>query len=122
MLGKTDDSLRTTYVYADSNGEENVEITLTKDGGKYYYKYKTSKGTFPVNYNSLGAEFVPVSKNIIINMLSEVRATADDKSNIKLKIVNKTDKLVEVDISGDDTANPRVVVDGDGNNISVNKK
>lgn len=122
MLGKADDSLRTTYVYADSNSEENVEMTLTQDGDKYYYKYKTSKGTFPANYAGLGAEFVPTSKNIVLNILSENRVTANDNSDIKLKIINKTDKLAEVNISGDDSADPRVVVDGDGSNISVNKK
>lgn len=122
MLGKADDSLRTTYVYADSNSEENVEIILTQEGDKYYYKYKTSKGTLPANYNDLGAEFIPVSKNIILNILSEARVTANDKSNIKLKIVNKTNKLVEVNISGDDATNPRVKIDGDGKNVSINQK
>jgi len=122
MLGKADDSLRTTYVYADSNSEENVEMTLTQDGDKYYYKYKTSKGSFPANYDGLGAEFVTSSKNIVINVLSEARVTSNDKSNIKLKLVNKTDKLAEVNISGDDAANPRVKIDGDGSNISVNQK
>lgn len=122
MIGKSNDSLRTTYVYADSNTVENVEMTLTQDGNKYYYKYKTSKGTFPAEYNGLGAEFVPVSKNIIISLISEARVGDNDKSNINLKIINKTDKLVEVNISGDDTINPRVKIDGDGNNISVNQK
>lgn len=122
MLGKADDSLRTTYVYADSNSEENVEMILTQDGNKYYYKYKTSKGSFPANYDVVGAEFIPTSKNIVIDILSGARINSDDKSSIKLKIVNKTDKLTEVNISGEDSGNPRVTVDGDGNNISVNQK
>ena len=71
MIGKTDDYLRTTYIYADNNSEEKVEMILTQDGDKYYYKYKTSKGTFPVNYDGLGAEFVPKSGNIVLNILSE---------------------------------------------------
>ncbi len=122
MLGKANDKLRTTYVYADSDSEEKVEMTLTQDGDKYYYKYKTSKGTFPANYDSLGAEFVPASKNIFLDILSETRVNANDNSAIKLKIVNKTDKLLEVNISSDDSNNPRVTVDGDESNISVNKK
>ncbi|MVX62575.1 pilus assembly protein PilO [Clostridium chromiireducens] len=122
MLGKANDSLRTSYVYADSNAEENVEMILTQDGNKYYYKYKTSKGTFPANYDGLGAEFVPLSKNIVLNISSKNREDANDNSEIKLKIINKTDKLAEVNISGDDSIDPRVVIDGDGSNISVNKK
>jgi len=122
MLGRANDKLRTTYVYADSDSEENVEIILTQDGEKYYYKYKTSKGTFPANYNDLGAEFVPASKDIVLEMISIKRLTANDNSAIKLKLVNKTDKVLEVNISGDDLNNPRVTIDSDGNNISVNKK
>lgn len=122
MMGKTNDDLRTTYVYADSNSEEQAEIVFTQDGDKYYYKYKTSKGTYPANYEGLGAEFTPTSKNIVLNVSSENRITSNDKSELKLKITNKTDKLVNVDINGDDTADPRVTVDGDGSNISVNQK
>lgn len=122
MLGKTNDDLRTTYVYADSNATENAEIILTQEGDKYYYKYKTSKGTFPANYDSHGAEFIPTSDNIVLNVLSENRITSNDKSELKLKIINQTDKLVKVDISGDDSADPRVKVEGDGNKVSVNQK
>lgn len=122
MIGKANDDLRTTYAYADNNGKEDVEMILTQDGDKYYYKYKTSKGSFPANYNGLGAEFVPKSENIVLNVLSESRVNANDNSGVRLKIVNKTDKLVNVDISGEDKTNPRVVVDGDGSNINVNQK
>ncbi|EHJ01422.1 type IV pilus assembly protein PilO [Clostridium sp. DL-VIII] len=122
MMGKTNDDLRTTYVYADSNSEEQAEIVFTQNGDKYYYKYKTSKGTYPANYEGLGAEFTTTSKNIVLNISSENRITSNDKSELKLKIINKTDKLVNVDISGDDSADPRVTVEGDGSNISVNQK
>jgi hypothetical protein len=122
MVGKANDSLGTTYVYADSNTEEYVEMILNQEGDKYYYKYKTSKGTYPANYDGLGEEFIPVSKNIVLDVLSENRATTSDNSEMKLKIINNTDRLADVNISGDDINNPRVVIDGDGNKISVNKK
>lgn len=121
MIGKANDELRTTYAYADSNSEEKVEMILTQDGDKYYYKYKTSKGTFPTNYDGLGAEFVPASKNIVLDMLSESKVNANDNAAINLKIINKTDKLVNVNISGDDFVSPRVIVDADSSNVSVNK-
>lgn len=122
MIGKAKDDLRTTYVYADSNSEEKVEMIFTQDGDKYYYKYKTSKGTFPANYDGLGAEFVPTSKNIVLDILSRSRLDANDNSAIRLTIINKTDKLLNVNIGGDDSNNPRVKVEGDLSNISVNNK
>lgn len=121
IIGKAKDSLRTTYVYADSNSQEQAEMIFTQDGDKYYYKYKTSKGTFPANYDGIGEEFIPTSKDIILNILSESRVDANDNSGIRLKIVNKTDKSVDVSVIGDDSTNPRVVVDWDGSNVSVNK-
>lgn len=122
MVGKMNDFLRTTYVYGDNNGEENVEITLTQDKDKYYYRYKTSKAMYPSNNNGAGVEFVPASKNIVFYVLSEKRTGSNDKSELKLKITNKTDKLVNVDITGDDKIDPRVTVEGDGKNINVNQK
>lgn len=122
ILGKANDPMRTSYVYGKSNSEEKVEMVLTEEGGKYYCKYKTSKLTFPAKYDGPGMEFVPVSKNIVINILSETRQGSDDKASVKLQLVNKTDKLVEVNTIGDDAANPRVKIDGDGSNISVNQK
>lgn len=120
MVGKVNDFLRTTYVYGDNNAEETVEIILTQDKDKYYYKYKTSKGMYPTN--NKGAEFVPAAKNIVFNVLSEKRTGSNDKSELKLKITNKTDKLVNVDITGEDKIDPRVTVEGDGKNINVNQK
>lgn len=121
VLGKANDKLRTTYVYADSDSEEKVEMFLTQDGDKYYYKYKTSKGTFPANYDSLGVEFAPASKNIVLDILSEGRVPGNDNSGINIKIINKTDKPVALNIIGDDFANPRVKVDPNSSNVSVNK-
>lgn len=120
IIGKSKDDLRTTYVYGDSNSEEQAEMIFTQDGDKYYYKYKTSKESFPANYDGNGEEFIPMSKDIVLGIMSESRAIANDNSAIRLKIVNKTDRTIDVNINGDDAANPRVTIDGDSN-VKVNK-
>lgn len=120
IMGKADDTLRTTYAYGDGNNVENAEIILTQKDNKYYYKYKTKNDKIPTNYSDPGNEFVPNSENIVLNVSSESRVTSNDKSGLKLKIVNNTDKLVKVNISGDDATDPRVSIDGDSTNISVN--
>lgn len=120
MIGKAKDDLRTTYVYGDSNSEEKAEMIFTQDGDKYYYKYKTSKGTFPANYDGPGEEFIPMSKDIVLGIMSESRVNANDNSAIRLNIINKTDKTVDVNINGDDSANPRVTIDGNSDNVKVN--
>lgn len=120
MIGKANDMLTTTYAYGDGNNEQSAEMILTKKDDKYYYKYKTNLDKIPTNYNDLGNEFVPNSENIVLNVLSESRVTSNDKSGLKLKIINDTDKLVKVIKSGDDVKDPRVSIDGDSKNISVN--
>lgn len=122
MVGKTNDSSRISYVYADSNKEEQVEFTLTKKDNRYYYKYRTSNEGYPVDQNELGVEFIPSSENITIQVLSENRVNLDDKSGIKLKLINNTDKLINVEISDDPSENPRVKVAGEGNKINVSQK
>lgn len=122
MMGRADDVLRTTYVYGDGNNEQQAEIILTQKDGKYYYKYKTLTGKMPEAYNGLGNEFEPSGENIAINVLSESRVNSDDKSGVKIKIVNNTDKLVNVNISGEDASDPRVAIEGESKNVSINKK
>lgn len=122
IMGRGNDTLRTSYVYGDGNSDQQAEIILTQKDGKYYYKYKTPMGKIPSDYNGLGSEFIPSGENISIDISSESRVNSNDKSGIKLNVVNNTDKLVNVDISGDDSADPRVAIDGDSTNVSVNKK
>ncbi|HCW52358.1 MAG TPA: pilus assembly protein PilO [Clostridium sp.] len=123
IIGKANDSTRTTYVYADSNKTEEVELVLTQEGDKYYYKYKTSKGTYPKDFNGKGVEFIPaLSTSINVDVFSESRTDSDDEAGVKLKITNNTDMLVNVNIIGDDTTNPRITVDGDSSKVSVNQK
>lgn len=122
MMGKADDELRTTYAYGDGNDEQNAEIVFTQVDDKYYYKYKTSNDKIPENYNDLGNEFIANSDNIVLNIMSESRSNSDDKSGLKLKIINNTNKLVMVDLSGDDPNDPRVSIDGDSKNITINQK
>ncbi|MGG7153527.1 pilus assembly protein PilO, partial [Clostridium neonatale] len=121
-IGKADDKLKSTYIYADNNSVEEVEIELTKENNKYYYKYKTNKESYPVEYGVNKVEFNPLSKNINISVLSENRVNQEDKSGMKLKVINNTDKLVNVNISDDDSNNKRVVVEGDSSKVSVNQK
>lgn len=122
MMGKADDELRTTYAYGDGNDEQKAEIVFTQVDDKYYYKYKTSNDKIPESYNEVGNEFIPNSENIVLNIMSESRSDSDDKSGLKLKIINNTNKLVMVDVSGDDANDPRVSIDGDSKKITINQK
>lgn len=117
IIGKT--NKEDSYINIVKNNVEKAEIELKKIDGKYYYKYYNSSTYYPTDYNSNGIEFSPTSDNILIKINSENRVNADDKSGLQLNIVNGTDKIVKVKISGDDKTNPRVTVTGDSSKVNV---
>lgn len=121
MLGRANDSARNTYVYADSNSNENVEIYLTKKDDKYFYKYKTSKGTYPMQFTGEGLEFKPGSGSIGLKVYSNRKTADSDKAGANIKIVNNTDKVVNVSVENDDSASPRVNITGEGSSVDVKK-
>jgi type IV pilus assembly protein PilO len=121
MLGRANDSARDTYVYGDSNSVENVEIYLTKKDDKYYYKYKASKGTYPMQFSGEGIDFKPGSGSIGLKIYSNRRTADSDKAGANIKIVNNTDKVVNVSIENDDNTAPRVNITGEGSSVDVKR-
>ncbi|WP_426349772.1 hypothetical protein ACPWSR_00680 [Alloiococcus sp. CFN-8] len=121
MLGKAKDAAKATYVYDDSEGVIEAEIVFTEKEGAYYYKYKTPQGNYPLKYDGEGIKFVPNSNSIIINVYSSERTGDKDSSAANLKIINKTDKSVLVNVENDPIDTPRLTVTGDGGNVDVKR-
>ncbi|EQB87470.1 type IV pilus assembly protein PilO [Clostridium punense] len=119
ILGRANDTDRQSYVYADSNKVENIEIVLEKEKDKYYFRYKTSRDSYPLNFNDEKIEFNPGLSDVYFNILSSLRLTADDKSGANIKLTNKTDKKIVVIIEGEDATSPRIKIEGEGGNIEV---
>lgn len=117
-MGKAKDDLRETYLTADNNDIEEASITLDEVDGKTYYKYNTSTSYYPSDSKN-GKEFTSNSENIVIEITSEKRDDVDDKSGLKLNVINNTNKKVNVIIKNDDSENPRVEVISKGNNINI---
>lgn len=118
MLGKSKDTMKETYVYADNPGVENVEIYFTQNGDSYYYKYKTGRDSYPKQYNGEGEKFNPSGDSINLEIYSCKRNASSDTSGINLTLYNKTNKQVNILIDGDDTDRPRVSIFKEGN-VSV---
>lgn len=109
ILGKSKDSNRSTYVYGDNNGIEDVKIEFVENSGKYFFKYKTSSNTYPKS-NNIGQEFSPTGDSINLIIYSTKRNSEEDLSGVNLKISNGTTRKVFVKILGDDKERPRVNV------------
>lgn len=121
VIGKADDNGSKSYLSSINNKEENCELILTKEAGKYYYKYKLGNSTYPTNYTGNGLEFTPSGDDINFKIVSSIRNGDDDKGGVKIKIVNKTDKTVKVKVEDDDKSNSRVDIDSEGGSVDIDK-
>ena len=114
VLGKSDDKDKKTYLNNDENSVSNIEMYISGDNGKYYYKYKVEGRSYPTKFEGNGEEFKPNGNDINFEIFSEKRVNKDDKSGANIKIVNSSDKEVNLIINKDDEKSPRVNVTTDG--------
>lgn len=122
MLGQANDETNMSYIYSDNLEVEEVEIVLSEQNGKYYFKYKVDNTSYPLNYSGNGVEFTPVGEKIGLNILSTKRLSDEDKSGVNIKFVNNTNKAVEIIIENEDELRPRVAVNVEGKDVTITKK
>lgn len=114
VLGKSGDKDKKTYLNNDENSVSNIEMYISGDNGKYYYKYKVEGKSYPTKFEGNAEEFKPNGNDINFEIFSEKRVNKDDKSGANIKIVNSSDKEVNLIINKDDEKSPRVNVTTDG--------
>lgn len=120
-LGKAMDLERKSYVYADNPKEEKVEMYITEKNNKYYFKYKTSRNSYPINFKDIGEEFNPKQKDINFKIYSNKRNSDKDKSTVKLEIYNKTSKTVNIFVEDDDANRPRININANSGSVEVKR-
>jgi type IV pilus assembly protein PilO len=118
-IGLFNDTTYNSYVYADNNTVENIEIQFKQEGDKYFYKYKTLLGSYPDNYQ-FWIEFEPSNEFISMNVTSTARTSEEDQSGANISIVNNTDKLFYINVYSDDLVRPRIIVETTENVIIKN--
>lgn len=114
VLGKSGDKDKKTYLNNDENSLSNIEMYISGDNGKYYYKYKVEGKSYPTKFEGNGEEFKPNGNDINFEIFSEKRVNKDDKSGANIKIMNSSDKEVNLIINKDDEKSPRVNVTTEG--------
>jgi|LGOV01.1.fsa_nt_gb type IV pilus assembly protein PilO len=118
-IGLFNDTTYNSYVYADNNTVENIEIQFKQEGDKYFYKYKTLLGSYPDNYQ-FWIEFEPSNEFISMNVTSTARTSEEDQSGANISIINNTDKLFYINVYSDDLVRPRIIVETTENVIIKN--
>lgn len=111
MMGTNNDLLGESFIFADNEGVEDVELRLYKQNDEYKCEYKTKansySGTIP---------FVSGDNQVVLKINSSPRTDAKDKSGVKITLINETDKQLVVKTINEDESKPRVdVVKQEGN-------
>lgn len=117
ILGRTVD--KSSYIYADNEGIENVEFYVTEKAGKYYYKYKTSKEFYPKGFEGDGTPFTFTGDNMLFKVFSRARVSDKDVNGVSIKIYNNTNKSLQVIVEDDDKTRARVNITKAKGDITV---
>lgn len=110
ILGKSGDKAGLSYVYADSNKVEDVELELADKDGKLYCRYKTQLYSYPKNYSNDITDITAEDGVIAMQVVSSPRKNEGDISGVNLKVKNSTSLPLVVKIENDDSKSPRVKI------------
>ncbi len=119
-VGQANDETLESYLYSDKENEE-VEIRLLEEDGKYYFYYSTSEGSYPESV-ATAQVFIPKQEMINVQILSEARVNDTDNTSVTVTIFNETELTVDVQVKNDDVKNPRVSIKTEGNAVNVTQK
>lgn len=117
VIFKNGDKTDETYVYTDNVGNEPVEVVFENEGTNYFYRYKTSKFSYPVKYTDRIA-FTP-GKFIDLKVYVESRTDEADKNGVNATLINKTELPLKVQVVGDEVSRPRFNVVSQTGNVSI---
>lgn len=117
VMYKNGDKTNETYVYTDNSGSEPIELVFENEGTNYFYRYKTSKASYPETYTER-VPFVP-GKAIDLKVYVEARTDNNDKNGVTATLINRTDLPLKVEVVGDDTTLPRFKVGSQTGNIAI---
>lgn len=115
IFGKSNDSSKESYLSAADNKKTEAVITFTGEDGAY-------TATYQIGDKKLSGDGVSFTKEGAINfeVISSTRVGEDDQVGVNLSIINETDAIVKISISGDDESTPRVTIKGKTGNIVMN--
>lgn len=119
MLGKADDSEKTSYLVDDRNATIEASMKFGQVDGSYTYAYSVGEQSYPTSGTTT---FSPRSNYIIVDLVSEALVDSRDVSKLDLTIENTTDKTVVIFVRSDDETAPRIRVNGVSESVVVVKQ
>ena len=105
IVGKQADSA--SLISSTNVGIENVTIKVTGRAGAYQVSYQIGAIQYPAENYEVGDAFV-CGDSIELLIMSSERGNSSDTNEIRLRIINETDIVVNAAVISDDPTLPRV--------------
>lgn len=118
IIGKSNDASGATYLKSDQNKVETAVITFLEEDGKYFVNYILGSSKYPEENFENGEEFNP-GDSIYFHLISSPRVGEEDQVGLEVSFVNKTEKMLHVTTTNEDSENPRIVIKGKTGNVAV---
>lgn len=100
-VGKAHDVEGETYLTSSKNGENEIYFSVSGENGEYIAEYS-------VDGKSYEHEFEKNDESIVLQIQSSYRIDENDDVTAKVHVTNDTDVDMIVQITGEDSDNPRV--------------
>lgn len=113
-IGKADDAKGKSYITSDKNDNQQITLSVEGDSGEYTVKYSIDDNVYEDKI-SKGSD-----EKLYFRIISTERSGDDDKVSLSVHVINKSDIEVVVNIEGDGSDNPRVVITEKVGEVSVN--
>lgn len=120
LVGKTEDTTRSTYISEDSNTVESVQFYFKGENNNFYYRYSTKNNSYPKTEE--WQEFTPSDEEgIRIRVYSGTRSSTTDSAGANIGVTNTSGLKVYFEIENDSATNPRVTFK-DAKSVIVTRK
>ena len=109
MIGLSRDPSSTSYLTSDENDKQEIILNLVGSNGRYIALY---------SLNGVEYEGEPIilhkTENINLDVYSAIRMGIDDNVTATISVINQTNLRVNVTIYDEDSHNPRVTLETEG--------
>ncbi len=118
VMGQANDALNKKVLSTTDNSVVSAYVYVTGTDGNYKVSYKLGNVTYPET-DYLSGDTLNCGETLDMLIISSKRSSDDDKSGVKLNVVNESDKELNIKVLNEDNDNPRFAIESTTGGVNV---
>ncbi len=118
VMGQANDAFGKKLISTTDNSVVSAYLYITGADGDYMVSYKLGNVTYPET-DYLNGDIFNCGETLNMLIMSSQRSADDDKSGIKLNIINESDKELNLKVINDDNDNPRFAIESTAGGVNI---